>query len=65
MASRSFALPRRYDFVEQREHSSMSPYIVDVDERGATVQRTHGVNGKIVGLTMVIGDLVGRHNQRT
>jgi len=43
----------------------MSPYIVDVDERGATVQRTHGVNGKIVGLTMVIGDLVGRHNQRT
>ena len=63
MASRSFALPRRYDFVEQREHSSMAPHVIDIDECGAPMQRTHGFDGKVVRLTAVIGDLVRRHNQ--
>jgi hypothetical protein len=26
----------------------MTPYVIDVDERGAPVQRAHGFDGKIV-----------------
>jgi hypothetical protein len=57
-------LPRCDNFVEQREHRSMSPHVIDIDECGAPVQRAHGFDGKIVRLTAVIGYPVSRHNQR-
>jgi hypothetical protein len=41
-------LPRCDNFVEQRQHRSMAPHIVDIDGVGALVQRTHGFDGKIV-----------------
>jgi len=41
----------------------MTPHVVDVDECGAAVKWSHGFDGKIVGSTVVIGDLVSRHNQ--
>jgi len=49
---------RRDNFVEEREHRSMAPYVVDVNKRGAPMQRAHGFDSKIVRLTTVIGDLV-------
>ena len=48
------------NFVEQREHSSMAPYVVDVDKRGAPVQRAHDFDGKIVRLAAVTGYPVSR-----
>jgi len=54
---------RRDNFVEEREHRSMAPYVVDVNKRGAPMQRAHGFDSKIVRLTTVIGDLVRCHNQ--
>jgi hypothetical protein len=57
-------LARCDNFIEQRERRSMTSHIIDIDECGASMQRTHGFDGKIVRLTAVIGDLVRRHYQR-
>ena len=54
-------LARRDNFIEQRQHRSMTPHVVDVDECGASVQRPHGFDSKIMRLPAVIGDLVSRH----
>jgi hypothetical protein len=43
--------------------TAATPHVVDVDECGAAVKWSHGFDGKIVGSTVVIGDLVSRHNQ--
>jgi hypothetical protein len=56
-------LPHCNYFVEQRENRSMTPHVVDVDECGAPVQRTHRFDGKIVSRTAIIGYLVSRHDQ--
>ena len=61
--SAACCLGRRDNFVEQREHRRMAPYVVDVGECGTAVQRTHGFDGKIMCLSAVIGCLVSRHYQ--
>jgi hypothetical protein len=57
------ALHRRYHFIEQREHSRMAPYVIDIDERGAAVKWSHSADSEIVRPTIIVGDLVSRCNQ--
>lgn len=45
-------LSRGDNFVEQREHRSMTPYVVDVNKRGAAVQRTHSPATRRCGTVM-------------
>ena len=46
------------DLIEQREHSRMSPHVVDIDERGAAVKWAQSINSKVMRPTIVISYLV-------
>jgi hypothetical protein len=45
------------DFIEQREHSRMSPHVVDIDESSAAVKWAQSINRKVVRPTIVISYL--------
>ena len=61
LASLQGPLPRCYYFVEQCQHRSMTPDVVDFDECGGAVQRSHGLDGKIVSGPLILRDLIRRH----
>jgi hypothetical protein len=50
------------DFVEQRKHSSMTPHVIDVNERGSTIMWTEGVVSKLAGRIKAMSELVSRRN---
>jgi hypothetical protein len=50
------------DFVEQRKHSSMTPHVFDVNERGSTIMWTKDVVSKLVGRIEVMSELVSCRN---
>jgi hypothetical protein len=56
------SLPRCDNLVEQREHRSMTPGVVDVHECRGTVMQTQNVKPKLVGSIEVVGQLVSRRN---
>jgi hypothetical protein len=37
-----------YHFIEQGEYSGVTPHVIDVDQRGASIQRPHSADCKIV-----------------
>ena len=39
----------------------MTPDVVDFDECGGAVQRSHGLDGKIVSGPLILRDLIRRH----
>ena len=57
------ALARRDNLVEQRQHPQHDPFVVYIDECGAAVQWTHGLDSKIASPSVVRGYLVSRHYQ--
>jgi hypothetical protein len=56
------SLHRCYDLVEQRKYSRMTPRVVNMDNGGAAVKWTQGLDRKIVSPTVVVGDLVSRRD---
>ena len=55
-------LGRCDNFVEQREHRSMAPGVVDVHECRGTIMRAENFVAKLVSGVVVIGKLVRRRN---
>src|SRR6516165_11709408 len=43
----------------------MTPHVIDVDQRGASIQWPHGTDCKIVSPIKVVGDLISCGNQCT
>ena len=52
-------------FIEQCEHSGVTPHVIDVDQRGASVPGPHSTDCKIVSPIKVVGDLISCSNQCT
>ena len=50
------------NFVEQREHRSVAPCVVDVNERGGTVAWAQGFVPKLVSRIEIMGELVSCRN---
>jgi hypothetical protein len=55
-------LSRCDNLVEQREHRSMTPAVVDVHECRGTVMRAEKFVAKLVSRVVVMGELVSRRN---
>ena len=56
------ALTRRDNFVEQREHSRLTLYVIDLNEGGRTVTGTQDLISNLVSRIGVMGELVSRRN---
>ena len=54
---------RRDNFIKGREHRRMASYVVDFDEGGAPVDWPQRRDCQSVGLTVIVGDLIGRRDQ--
>lgn len=54
---------RRDNFIKDREHRRMASYVVDFDEGGAPVDWPQRRDCQSVGLTVIVGDLIGRRDQ--
>ena len=54
-----------YDFIEQGEHGSVTPDVIDVDECGGAEKRPHGADSNFVRLTVIVSELVSCRNQST
>jgi len=49
-------------FIEQCEHSSMAPNVIDIDECSCAEKRSHGADGNFVRLIVIVSELVSRRN---
>ena len=56
------ALRRCNNLVEQREHGSMTPRVVDVHECRGPVMCAQNFGAKLMSRIEVMGELVGRRN---
>ena len=55
-------LARCNDFIEQRKHRSMTPCVVDVNERRMAVMWAQGTVPKVVSSIEVMGKFVSRRD---